>query len=53
MIKEDDRAVDKLVEKMQGKDRGIYVDGMPAYVQRERYSTGGEFVGSFANLRLP
>ena len=53
MIKEDDRAVYKLVAKKKGKDRSIYVDGRPAFVQRERYSTGGEFVGSFTNLRLP
>ena len=44
LIKEDDRAVDKLVEKKLGKDRGIYVDGVPAFVQRTRYSEGGEFV---------
>ena len=44
LIKEDDRAVDKLVEKKLGKDRGIYVDGVPAFVQRTRYSEGAEFV---------
>ena len=53
LIKKDDRAVDKLVEKKLGKDRGIYVDGVPAFVQRTRYSKGVEFVGNFANLRLP
>ena len=53
MIKEDDRAVDKFVEKKQGNDKGIYVDGMAAFVQRERYSIGGEFICSLSNFRLP
>ena len=53
LIKEDDRAIDKLVEKRPGKDRGIYVDGIPAFLQRERFAKGGEFVGVFADLRLP
>ena len=53
LIKEDDRAIDKLVEKTRGKDRGIYVDGAPAFVQRTGYSKGGKFVGNLWNLRLP
>ena len=53
LIKEDDRAIDKLVETRPGKDRGIYVYGIPAFLQRERYAKGGEFVSVFADLRLP
>ena len=27
--------------------------GIPAFVQRDRYAKGGEFVGVFADLKLP
>ena len=53
MIKEDDRAYGKLIEKKRAKDRGIYVDGVAAFVQKERYSKGGDFVGVFGDLKLP
>ena len=53
MIKEDERAYGKLIEKKRAKDRGIYVDGVAAFVQKERYSKGGDFVGVFGDLKLP
>ena len=53
MIKEDDRADGKFIEKKKAKDRGIYVDGVAAFVQKERYSKGGDFVGVFGDLKLP
>ena len=51
--KVDDRCFGKRIEKKRGKDRGIEVDGVPAFVQCERYAKGIEFVGDFAELRLP
>ena len=53
MIKEDARAAGKNIVKKRAKDRGIEVDGVPAFVQLQRYTKGGEFVGEFTNLRLP
>ena len=53
MIKEDERAYGKLIEKKRAKDRGIYVDGVAAFVQKKRYSKGGDFVGVFGDLKLP
>ena len=53
ILKEDDLCFGKHVEKKRGKDRGIDADGVPAFVQRERYAKGCEFVGDFADLRLP
>ena len=41
------------LRKKRGKGRGIEVDGIPAFVQRERYAKGGEFVGIFVDLKLP
>ena len=41
------------IVKKRTKDRGIEVDGVPAFVQLQRYTKGGEFVGEFTNLRLP
>ena len=31
---------------------GIEVDGIQAFVQRDRYTKGGEFVSVFADLKL-
>ena len=53
MIKEDERAYGKLIEKKRANDRGIYVDGVAAFVQKERYSKGGDFVCVFGDLKLP
>ena len=52
MLKEDLRCIGKNIEKKRGKDRGIIVDGTPAFVQSERYAKGGNFVGIFADLHL-
>ena len=51
-LKEDDRCYRKLIEKKRGKGPGIEVDGIQAFVQRDRYAKGGEFVSVFADLKL-
>ena len=53
LIKDDPKAAGTNIEKNNAKDRGIKVNGRPAFVQHGRYSKGGEFVGEFAHLRLP
>ena len=53
LIKSDPAARGKAIEQKRSKDRGIYVGGVAAFVQRERYSKGGEFVGCFTHLCLP
>ena len=53
ILKEDDLCYGKLIEKKRGKGRGIEVDGILAFVQRERYAKGGEFVDIFVDLKLP
>ena len=34
-------------------DRGVHVDGLPAFTQRSRYAKGGVFHGVFSDLTLP
>ena len=53
MINDDARAAGNHVEKKWGKDRGIEIAGIPAFVQPDRYAKGGEFICQFAGLRLP
>ena len=52
MLKEDDRCIDRIIEKKRGNDRCITVDGALAFVQSERYAKGVRFVGIFADLHL-
>ena len=33
--------------------RGIYVDGLPAFTQKERFARGGAFHGVISDLKLP
>ena len=49
----DPRSAGKSIDVKRSKDRGVVVDGQPAFVQLERFSKGGEFVGAYANLKLP
>ena len=53
MIADDPRSSGKTIEVKRAKDRGVVVDGQPAFVQLERFSKGGDFVRAFANLKLP
>ncbi len=53
LVKKDENLRSRSVEVKRAKDRGIYVDGLPAFVQRERYSRKGEFEGEFRHLKLP
>ena len=39
------------MKKAEG--RGVYVNGVPAFTQRERHARGGVVVGDFSELHLP
>ena len=41
------------LEVKKAQDRGVYVDGLPAFTQKIRFAKGGVFHGIFADLKLP
>ncbi len=53
LIKDDPKAVGKMITVNKAKDRGVFVNNQPAFLQKQRYAKGGEFVGEFAHLHLP
>ena len=53
ILKKDDRCFGKHIEKKQDKDRGIEVDGITVFAQRERYTKDCEFVTKLIDFRLP
>ena len=53
MIRESVKLRNGTVKVERGENRGIYVDGLPAFTQKERFSRGGVFHGVFTDLQLP
>ncbi len=53
LIKKDQRAHGKTVSVKKAEGRGVYVNDVPAFTQRERHARGGVFVGDFSDLQLP
>ena len=41
------------VEMKRGQNRGVYVDGLPAFTQKERFAKNGVFHGVYSGLKLP
>ena len=41
------------IEVKKSENRGIYVDGLPAFTQKVRFAKGGVFHGVFFDLTLP
>ena len=53
LIKGDPNSTGQKVEMKKAKDRGLYVNGVVAFSQRERYDPRGTFEGEFAHLKFP
>ena len=53
LVRKDARSEGKTVDTKLGKDRGVYVNNEPAYLQQHRYDPRGTFCGAFADLKLP
>ena len=42
-----------VIKVAKGDGRGIYVDGVPAFTQKGRFTKGGTFHGVFSDISLP
>ena len=52
LIRADPKFNGQSIKANKRDNRGVYVNDKPAFVQRERYAKGGEFIGEFSHLRL-
>ena len=53
LISKDAKLNGRNIELWKGKDRGVYVAGVAAFLQKERYDPQGHFVDEFVHLKLP
>lgn len=53
LISKDAKLNGREVELWKGKDRGVYVAGVAAFLQKERLDPHGHFVHGFEHLKLP
>ena len=53
LIRADPKLMGRTAKKKRATGRGIYVENLRAYLQKDRYDPKGTFEGEFQHLKLP